>query len=83
MPAVHFWGAGQYGCSTEEKKKALEKLNVFKGFLAHLPGFEPGTFRLGGGRSILLSYKCIVFQGSLRSLNITIIPGWRRDVNLK
>ena len=51
--------------------------------LVRLEGLEPSTFRLGGGRSILLSYKCIVFQGSIRSLNITIIPGWRRDVNLK
>ena len=40
MPAVHFWGAGQYGCSTEEKKKALEKLNVFKGFLERMTDFD-------------------------------------------
>lgn len=33
--------------SVYRQKKALEKFNVFKGFLAHLPGFEPGTFRLG------------------------------------
>ena len=41
------------------QKKTLEKLNAFKGFLAHLPGFEPGPFRLGGGRPIQLSYKRI------------------------
>ena len=28
-------------------------------FLARLRGFEPPTYRLGGGRSILLSYKRI------------------------
>ena len=47
MPSVHFMGAGQYACSTINNKTNPEKLNVFRGFLAHLPGFEPGTFRLG------------------------------------
>ena len=30
----------------------------FPGQAAHLAGFEPTAFRLGGGCSILLSYRC-------------------------
>ena len=42
------------------KKRASKPLciKVFKALsLARLPRFERGTFRLGGGRSILLSYR--------------------------
>ncbi len=37
----------------------VPKILDFRHFLAHLPGFEPGAFRLGGGPSILLRYKRI------------------------
>ena len=30
-----------------------------------VPGFEPGAYRLGGGRSILLSYTRSFFEGSV------------------
>ncbi len=33
--------------------------NVDELFMARLRGFEPPTYRLGGGRSILLSYRRI------------------------
>lgn len=36
-----------------------KKRRIFLRRLARLAGFEPTACRLGGGRSILLSYKCI------------------------
>ena len=43
---------------TRQKSKAenLEKSRLSAFFVASLPGFEPGAFRLGGGPSILLRY---------------------------
>ena len=40
--------------------------------VAHLSGFEPKAFRLGGGRSILLSYRNINFINNIPS-NLFII----------
>ena len=45
--------------SLREQRKTPEKPNGFGGFLAHPARFERATFRLGGGRSILLSYGCV------------------------
>ena len=43
-----------------KKKKPQKTKNVdFSGFFASMRGFEPPTYRLGGGRSILLSYMDI------------------------
>ena len=41
------------------KKLKSPKTLRFRGFLARWKEFESPTFRLGGGRSILLSYKRI------------------------
>ncbi len=30
-----------------------------------VPGFEPGAYRLGGGRSILLSYTRVIVEDSV------------------
>ena len=44
--------------SEQPNKRTPEKC-LFSGVLAHPARFERATFRLGGGRSILLSYGCI------------------------
>ena len=47
----------QHALLTDWEKTAFRRKLSF--LLAHPRGFEPPTCRLGGGRSILLSYGCI------------------------
>ena len=44
---------------SEQSNKGTPEKHLFSGVLAHLRGFEPLAYRLGGGRSILLSYRCL------------------------
>ena len=46
----------------------LPKVTALLLFLAHPPRFERGAFRLGGERSILLSYGCIRHTGIAKNI---------------
>jgi hypothetical protein len=54
------------------KKESPEKLNVFRGFLAHLPGFEPGTFRLGVRISTMINKPRRCLEKSKKPSNLGI-----------
>ena len=49
---------------SEQSNKRTPEKHLFSGVLAHLRGFEPLAYRLGGGRSILLSYRCLYEVGT-------------------
>ena len=47
--------------TSKRTRDSVSKKAPFLGLVAFPPGFEPGAFRLGGGRSILLSYGNLLF----------------------
>lgn len=58
--------------TTKQKYRKPDK-NKVSGFFLFLSGFEPLAFRLGGGRSILLSYRnicitCILLRAVIHTV---------------
>ena len=53
------------GAADTKKRQRLDKANRCREFVASLGGFEPPAFRLGGERSILLSYRDIKLKSGL------------------
>ena len=63
------------GKVTKNNKKEFSDFKEIREFLARPSGFEPLAFRLGGGRSILLSYGRIRGLGHNRRRSHTYENG--------
>lgn len=54
---------------SEQSNKRTPEKHLFSGVLAHLTGFEPVAYRLGGVRSILLGDWDVWYKNSTSSLS--------------